>query len=555
MTANMAGSGRARGFSVDVVLNQSIHPFTLVQVLIADLYGDLSRLPDRWWGSNFFDRGFPYIVSLYLGAATVALAILGALAGKRVRVWLALGGVALLVALGRWGGMAAMVGWVPESWRLVRFPTKAFFTVHLVTAVLAGFGLDALVRAREAWRRVSIVLGGLGLPLVLLMVWPALLPGAASWFTAHFFPPALAVPTRMADFDAILRDGVSGGTMAVLAAAVALLVYRARLRPVIGAWLVTAIVAADLIRAGAGLNPMVATSWFATSPEVVAAVGAHGVRRVFSCDVEGSREYWEARRLRPGDHEMMTFGASRDTLTPHTNRSLRVETALSADLTSLVPLSRLLPAGVGCADPAALLPWLRGAGVTHVLSLDRMEAAGLHHTADVAPGRISPLHVNLFEVQGVPPPYYVARRVRRGARPPDMPPDSSDSAWIDGAPEDVEGATGAVRSVRDDPEAQVFEVDASRATALVVLDGWFPGWEAAVDGRPVPVLAAGHHRAVWVPAGHARVTFEYHPRGLRAGLALSTVSAILLVILGCGPWRPSAPLTPDRERDLVSVST
>ena len=71
------GTARAAGFSPDVVLNQSVHPFTFLQVVVADLYGDLSNVANEWWGVNFFENGFPYVVSLYLGAAALALAAAG----------------------------------------------------------------------------------------------------------------------------------------------------------------------------------------------------------------------------------------------------------------------------------------------------------------------------------------------------------------------------------------------------------------------------------------------------------------------------------------------
>jgi len=38
------------------------------------------------------------------------------------------------------------------------------------------------------------------------------------------------------------------------------------------------------------------------------------------------------------------------------------------------------------------------------------------------------------------------------------------------------------------------------------------------------MLRAGHHRAVWVPAGTSRVEMDYRPPGLRAGVALSALS-------------------------------
>ncbi len=540
MRANMAAGERARGFAVDVVLNQSVHPFTMVQTLVSNLYGDLARLPDRWWGSNFFDRGFPYILSLYLGASVLALALAGTRsAGRRAWPWLALAAAALVVSLGRWGGLGLLAEAVPGSWRVLRYPTKAFFTVHLAVAVLAAFGVDALARSPAAARRAAAALLALGAPLAALPLAPAVLPSATAWFLAHFFPPALGPSARAGDLVEILRSGAAGGALALAAAAVAWLRAHGRVEPRLAVGLVAAIAATDLLRAGAGLNPMAQRAAFETSAEVLDAVQRLGVRRVFTCNVEASPAYWNLRRQRSSDHERLTFAASRDTLTPHYNRTARVESALGPDLTSLVPAERVLPAGLGCGDPAALLPWLRRAGVSHVVSLDELlDTPGLSLVGEVAPTRIAPLRVRFYSVRDAPPLRYLAAAVRRGMPPPEAVPGPDGTAWIEDAPEEVTGASGSVRPVVEGADALSFDVEASRPTALVLLDGQFPGWRAAVDGRPAPVLTAGHHRAVWVPGGRSRVELSYHPRGWRGGLAWSLLSAALLAVL----------LTRDRNR-------
>ena len=65
---------------------------------------------------------------------------------------------------------------------------------------------------------------------------------------------------------------------------------------------------------------------------------------------------------------------------------------------------------------------------------------------------------------------------------------------------------------------------------LVLVDTWFPGWIAEVDGRPRPILRANYlFRAVPVPVGRAVVRFDYRPRSLRIGAMLSACSLLLLL--------------------------
>jgi len=532
MRGTMAGGERAQGFPVDVVLNQSIHPFTLVQVLVANLYGDLARIPDRWWGSNFFDRGFPYFLSLYLGPTVVALAATALCVDRqRTRRVAAVALVLLIVSLGRWAGLGALLEMVPASWRMFRYPTKAFFGVHLCLALLAALGVQAISRRAMARRMFVAIALLLGATLALAPILPRVAPAAAAWFVGHFFPPAVPTATRLEDFALLLGDASRGGLLALAAALVGGLALLGRLHGRLAGALVAAIAAGDLLRAGAGLNPMTDPSVLRTSPEVMATLrGQRGLQRVFTCHPEASRAYWRARGLRPQSHEALTLAAWADTLTPDLNRPAHVPSALGEDLTSLVPLGRLLPSGAGCGDFERLVPWLRGAGVSHVLSLDPIVGAGLQPVADVAVPRLSPLHVFVAAVSEPVPLRFVAASVRAES-PPAGAVTAPERAWVEGAPEDVDGARGSVRSLREEPDHVELEVQANRPTALIVLDGTFPGWRASLDGRAVPILRAGHHRAVWVPAGTSRVRMDYRPRGLRAGLALSVLAALGLGLL------------------------
>jgi hypothetical protein len=77
VVGQVAGSARGRGFPPDVVLAHSVHPFALVQTVVGSLFGNPANLANEWWGQNFFPRGFPYVLSLYLGAVALALAATG----------------------------------------------------------------------------------------------------------------------------------------------------------------------------------------------------------------------------------------------------------------------------------------------------------------------------------------------------------------------------------------------------------------------------------------------------------------------------------------------
>jgi hypothetical protein len=78
---------------------------------------------------------------------------------------------------------------------------------------------------------------------------------------------------------------------------------------------------------------------------------------------------------------------------------------------------------------------------------------------------------------------------------------------------------------------------------LVLSDAYYPGWTAAVDGRPAPIYSANLAlRAVRLEPGRHRVEFRYRPGSFRAGLDLC--GAGLLGLAGCAAWR----WTPRRRR-------
>jgi hypothetical protein len=91
-------------------------------------------------------------------------------------------------------------------------------------------------------------------------------------------------------------------------------------------------------------------------------------------------------------------------------------------------------------------------------------------------------------------------------------------------------ATPARVVSRTDTEV-VVEADARAAGHLVLLDTYYPGWRAEVDGREAPILAANAaFRAVALEPGRHRVRFTYAPGSVRAGVAISLAALVALLI-------------------------
>jgi uncharacterized membrane protein YfhO len=102
----------------------------------------------------------------------------------------------------------------------------------------------------------------------------------------------------------------------------------------------------------------------------------------------------------------------------------------------------------------------------------------------------------------------------------------------------LEGQTAAqatAQIVGYQPNALEIEIEIETGAEgyLFLSDPFYPGWRAEVDGNPATILRANYaFRAVAVPAGTHRVTMAFRPISWYAGLAITAVTVLLLLILG-----------------------
>jgi hypothetical protein len=252
---------------------------------------------------------------------------------------------------------------------------------------------------------------------------------------------------------------------------------------------------------------MVTAEFFRPSPDLEGRLTDLREGRVFSCSVEESPQYLAARLARLTEHEAWSFALLLETLTPAFNVPLGVPTALSPDLTMLVPADRVLsPAEASCRDLDSVLPRLREASVRFVLSVDPLDHPDLEPDAVLRPARVAPLAVHVYRLR-----------------------DALPRATAVGPARVVETAFSANRVV--------LVVRADGPAEVVLRDGWARGWTARIDGRPTPIRAQGAHRSVQVPAGRSRVEMTYRPPGLAAALWLSGLALAVAAWLAPGGAR------------------
>ncbi|HSD29295.1 MAG TPA: hypothetical protein VLL75_18475, partial [Vicinamibacteria bacterium] len=219
------------------------------------------------------------------------------------------------------------------------------------------------------------------------------------------------------------------------------------------------------------------------------------------CSLEESPAYLAARAARGAFHEAWSFSLLLETLTPAFNVPLGVPTALSPDLTMLVPGDRVFsPSEASCRDLDSVVPRLREAGVDTVLAITALAHPDLEADGVLAADRIAPLAVHVHRLRDPRPRVDLTGNAR-------------------------------VLETRYGANEVSLVVEAERPQDLLLRDGWAPGWSARVDGRAEVVRASGRHRSVPLPAGRHRVAMEYRPPGLRLALGTSGLALLAAVAL------------------------
>jgi hypothetical protein len=526
--ASAFSARRARGFSWAEFAAVGFHPARLLETPFPGVFGDPTLLVGgAFWGFAFTQGNAPYLVSLHLGLLPLALALLFALSARRgeARVFLAAGGLALLLSLAPWLPGARAIYEYVKPLHMLRYPVKAFLVATLAVAALAAYGADRLLvseslprfRRRAAW---ALTLTAAALALVALLL--HLEPRATEGFLARAWDPAWRSDPHLVLAPVARRLPVQAAGAAALLLVLALLLNRGA-ADARGRALLVAAVAAELVVANRGLLPRVPSEWYdAPSPLVVQAARLGG--RVFERtgkDLDAVRRGLFGR-VPADDLRAVALAQARQgwalTGAPH---GLRYAYDQDPD-GSYTPLNRIAADVVVSRDWARRLKWLRAAGVAGVIAHDVPE--GLQGLTPVAREDRIGIPATLFRVEGALPG---VRRLSRvfGAMSinetvatferADFDP-RTDGVVAGGPPRGLSGGSvdpsATARVLRDAPDALAIVTSGASPALLHVDRSFTPRVAACVNGASVRVFALDLHLiGVPVPAARARVDISLAP--------------------------------------------
>ena len=104
-------------------------------------------------------------------------------------------------------------------------------------------------------------------------------------------------------------------------------------------------------------------------------------------------------------------------------------------------------------------------------------------------------------------------------------------------PYGVNGPSAAVERLAWEPERREFRVRSAEASQFFLVEQFYPGWQARVDGRTVEIARwRGAFQSIPVPAGEHRVEFRFRSRLLFPGAAISLAALAALIWIA----RPSS---------------
>ena len=141
--------------------------------------------------------------------------------------------------------------------------------------------------------------------------------------------------------------------------------------------------------------------------------------------------------------------------------------------------------------------------------------------------------VKIYEVLDALPRAYVVHRARvladdnaalAAIADPGFDP-AREAVLSAGQPLDSAPSASQVTIPTYAPEQVTVQASTQAPGYLVLTDAWYPGWQATLDGQPMPIERANvHFRAVYLPAGSHTIRFTYRPASYRIGGIISLLS-------------------------------
>ncbi len=491
----------------------SLSPAQLIGLLIPGFFG---RSPALHWGL------WPRVEVGYIGVFTLVLALVGMILRRDRLTWLliAIGAVALAFSLGIYSIVHGWFTWLLPGLEQLRAPARFIFLLDLSLALLAGRGLQTMMRSwtpeergllRGIWallRNCFLIALAIGVPLIY----------------------AVLLLTRDGDPGLHLRASVS--TIAVMhflllfAASLGLFFARkqAWMRGETFAFLAIALIFLDLASLGAyndisekdpttNFNRTAILEFLQSDPELYRIDARTDIDQLWQPDTAMVHQLYDV------------WGVANPLSLEYYNRYWNSVGSRSTDKYALLNVKYLLGKKDVVLDQEV---W--------ELAFDRDPDLNVYRNRRFQP------RVHLLGHARVAPDDETAWA---WLQDPSFRP-LSEVIIVGGSPMAEED--GLAEIIAWETNQVLIHTQSKTQATLLIAQTWYPGWEASLDGGPwQPVLRAdGAFQAVQVPAGEHEVRLRFRSSRQTLGLALMVLT---LLLVGAVWWysgkanRPQKPST------------
>jgi len=503
------------GIGYDNATQFSVQPVALLQLVLPKVFGDN---PTNYWSA--FANGE---IWGYAGVVALILAVIGVLwlpraARGQKLFFVALGGVALLGALGPFTPLHGwLYGFVPGYDR-VRAAGRLLLLYDLAVAILAAWGLDALLDWIAVRRTADAEFGVLlrqvrrGIGLVVVVLALGIIPLSYGLILRQDEPvnrPVIAVDGlnvlllillgTLALVWAVERRGI--GSRAVAALATALIVF-------------------DLFSATIGFNPttdnlLAGFQQPAAERELIARAASSPPFRIDTDDIS---DRWQPSLTAIDGIDSVSGAYNPLQLADYAALRERAQSSRSSALYGLLNVAYV---GLPMEKPAPA---------------DWQKAFTGDKVVFYQPSRPPlPRAFVVGTAQSVADPGVAFDRIKAS----DFDP--AKTVYLQGGVTATTADPGASPATvtRDGTDGVTIRVTTASAGYLVLSDAYFPGWQATVDGNAATILQADlAFRAIYLPGGGDHtVVFRFRPKwwpigwGIAGLTALGTIALLVFVPL------------------------
>jgi hypothetical protein len=531
---------RSQDRGLDLLTENSLHPAMWLNLLLPSAFGNnivKFRVGDP------FQEVFIYVG--FIPLALVGVSVIGLwkpkLPNRLFFLLLLLG--AILLALGRHTPLYQYVIQYLPGFDLFRIPARWLMVVNLALAILAGFGFDVLIEQGLS-RRGLLVFGLVGLLLLsgVILMW-AFQTDLSSW------SERLGEPYHQ------LSAAFLNSTFTINP------IYQERLllRWVFGLNTPALLLLANLL-ISASLLTLWATGYLSRS----AFTGLTIAAIAFDLTLAGGTTI---NPVRPEQRWQQLSGGARYVL-DHVGNGRVFPLGVSGEDAAIRNLGQYFPSvyrvysASGYSSPLKLARYetfldeahpvqaIQVFGVRYLLTQGQMGA----DAASTYPLAYSDADSFVYENKNPLPRAYMVHQASQVNSPTEALAyfktrdlNSSQIVILESdrpIPTLAPGALSAPSTttiIRENPQFVEIQAQSAAAGYLVLLDTFYPGWVATIDGQETSIYRANYlARAIFLPAGEHRVRFEYRPSSFKWGLWLLLLMAIIIIVTALSARRRKA---------------